>query len=154
MEALLKKLNFKPGLVAYLGNVPEEWSALPDFFRAEGMVFIEPPLDKPLDFALLFVTAQPQIETAMAWLPQQMPGDAQLWFAYPKGTAKKYRCDFNRDTGWEALGQAGFEGVRQVAIDQEWSALRFRRVAFIQKMTRQKSRALTEAGKTKTQPDN
>jgi hypothetical protein len=58
-------------------------------------------------------------------------------------------CDFNRDTGWASLGAAGFEGVRMVAIDEDWSALRFRRVEFIRAMTRYKKRAMTKQGKQK-----
>ncbi|MBN1921678.1 MAG: hypothetical protein JW892_10565 [Anaerolineae bacterium] len=46
-------------------------------------------------------------------------GDITLWYAYPKSTSKKIKCTFNRDTGWEALGQAGFEPVRQVAVDED-----------------------------------
>jgi len=34
---------------------------------------------------------------------------------------------FNRDTGWDVMRSAGFDTVRQVAIDEDWSALRFRR---------------------------
>jgi hypothetical protein len=56
-----------------------------------------------------------------------------LWFAYPKKSSVNYTCDFSRDTGWEILGRHGFEGVRMVAIDQDWSALRFRRVEYIKK---------------------
>jgi hypothetical protein len=74
-------------------------------------------------------------------------GDAILWFCYPKGTSKKYTCDFNRDTGWASLGQLGWEPVRQVAIDDDWSALRFRNPDFIKTMTR--SFAMTEKGKAK-----
>jgi len=40
--------------------------------------------------------------------------------------------------------------VRQVAIDEDWSALRFRRVEYVKKMTRDKKRAMTRAGKAKT----
>jgi hypothetical protein len=58
-------------------------------------------------------------------------GDALLWFAYPKGTSTKYKCDFNRDSGWDILRQSGFDTVRQVAIDEDWSALRFRRIELI-----------------------
>jgi hypothetical protein len=47
------------------------------------------------------------------------------------------------------LGKLGFEAVRQVAIDQDWSALRFRRVEFIKTMSRDKKRAISEVGKTK-----
>jgi hypothetical protein len=58
-------------------------------------------------------------------------GDAVIWFAYPKGTSKRYKSEINRDTGWKALRAAGFEGVRMVAIDEDWSAVRFRRAEFI-----------------------
>lgn len=60
-----------------------------------------------------------------------MNGDAILWFAYPKGTSKKYKCEFNRDNGWDVIRAAGFDTVRAVAIDEDWSALRFRRKEFI-----------------------
>jgi hypothetical protein len=67
-------------------------------------------------------------------------GDALLWFAYPKGTSKRYHCEFNRDTGWQVIRDAGFDSVRQVAIDEDWSALRFRRVEFIKDSVRQRKR--------------
>jgi hypothetical protein len=41
-------------------------------------------------------------------------GDAILWMVYPKGTSKKYRCEFNRDSGWAVLAAAGFQPVRMV----------------------------------------
>jgi hypothetical protein len=48
------------------------------------------------------------------------------------------------------LGAAGFEPVRMVAIDEDWSALRFRRVAHIKSMTRSPRGAISRAGKRKT----
>jgi len=47
------------------------------------------------------------------------------------------------------LGELGFEPVRLVAIDEDWSALRFRRTEFIKTLTRDETRALSAAGKTK-----
>ena len=86
---------------------------------------------KALAFALSFVTQRGELHRLSRKLSAKAAGDAILWFAYPKGTSKKYSCDFNRDDGWEVLRQAGFDSVRQVAIDDDWSALRFRRVEFI-----------------------
>ena len=40
--------------------------------------------------------------------------------------------------------------MRQVAIDADWSALRFRRVECIEKMTR--TFAMTESGRAKAKP--
>jgi hypothetical protein len=56
-----------------------------------------------------------------------------VWFAYPKGTSKKYTCNFNRDTGWDAMKALGFDTVGIAAIDADWTALRFRREEHIKK---------------------
>ena len=55
----------------------------------------------------------------------------------------------NRDKGWDILGAYNFEAVRQVAVDENWSAIRFRKVEYIKKMTR-KSGTMSLAGKQKT----
>lgn len=67
----------------------------------------------------------------------------------PQRNFQKYTCKFNRDTGWAVLGELGFEPVRQVAIDADWSALRFRRVEFIKSMTRDASMAISKSGKAR-----
>lgn len=86
---------------------------------------------KNLIFALAFVTQRAEVDKVSQALAGKAAGDAMLWFAYPKGSSKKYTCDFNRDDGWDMLRKLGFDSVRQVAIDEDWSALRFRRVEFI-----------------------
>lgn len=40
--------------------------------------------------------------------------------------AKQLGTDLNRDVVWELLGDRGIRPVRQVSIDDVWSALRFR----------------------------
>ena len=42
------------------------------------------------------------------------------------------------------MGDAGFEPVRMVAIDEDWSAVRFRRVEFIKTMNRPEDVRLTK----------
>ena len=80
-------------------------------------------------------------------LSRSAEGDAIVWIAYPKKTSKQYRCEFNRDSGWTLMGEAGFEPVRQVAIDEDWSALRFRRVENIPSLKRSKAIAISKEGK-------
>jgi hypothetical protein len=86
---------------------------------------------KELTFALAFVVNQTELDRLSAAIVAKATGDAVLWFAYPKGTSKRYSCDFNRDKGWDVLRASGFDSIRQVAIDEDWSALRFRRNEFI-----------------------
>lgn len=47
---------------------------------------------------------------------------AVLWVAYPKGNA----TDINRDTLWPIVADFDMRPNGQVAIDDTWSALRFR----------------------------
>lgn len=54
-----------------------------------------------------------------------------ILIAYPKQSSKRLQGEFHRDNDWALLRAAGFDTVRQVAIDEDWSALRFRRLAYI-----------------------
>jgi hypothetical protein len=85
------------------------------------------------EFLLAFVTKQSEVDGLAAQVAKRAKGDAVVWFAYPKGTSKKLKCEINRDTGWDALKAAGFDTVRAVAIDEDWTGLRFRRVEFIKR---------------------
>jgi hypothetical protein len=98
-------------------------------------------------FALAFAARRAELDPLAEALAAKAVGDAVLWFAYPKKSSKRYRADVDRDHGWDVLGAAGFEPVRQVSIDEDWSALRFRRVEHIQTFTRPAAGALSEAGK-------
>ena len=103
-----------------------------------------------IEFTLGFVIDQAAIENFIHSIQDKLVADPIVWIAYPKASSKKYRCAFNRDTGFGILGEYGFEGVRQVAIDEDWSALRFRRVNHIKNITRKESFALTKEAKDRT----
>ena len=150
MTPLFKKLNFKDQQAIVAINAPasfgEELTAMAAFTDVkQGLADAG-----AITFAIAFVTAQTQIDTLMQELDHRLEGDATLWLCYPKGSSKKYKCDFNRDTGWAVLGQYNLEPVRQVAIDEDWSALRFRKVEFIKNITRKESFALTTEAKQRT----
>lgn len=145
MNPLLKKLNFKEQKQVVLLNLPEDLGDLAAAFASLAQVHKDFTNVEKADFTIAFATKQEQVDAAADLIAQNTEGDAVVWLAYPKGSSKRYKCDFNRDNGWTKLGALGFEPVRQVAIDDDWSALRFRRVAFIKTMTR--SFAMTEEGK-------
>lgn len=146
MTPLFKKLNLKVQRSIVVLNAPESFE--PELQALNGVVVSRRVVKGvKLDFGIAFVVTQKQLDEASASLASAAEGDAILWVAYPKSTSKRYKCEFNRDAGWNILGHAGFEGVRQVAIDEDWSALRFRRVEFIKSITRAPERAVTQAGK-------
>jgi hypothetical protein len=50
--------------------------------------------------------------------------DRLSWIVYPK--AGQLGTDLNRDILWKSLLDQGIQGVRQIALDDVWSAMRFR----------------------------
>ncbi len=148
MKSVFGKLNLKDQTEILVLNAPTSFES--ELAALKGVAVSRRIQDaKEVAFALAFVTAQKEVDAISKAIAGKASGDAIIWFAYPKGTSKRYKCDFNRDSGWDAMGHAGFELVRQVAIDEDWSALRFRRVEFVKTMTGQKSFALTKEGKEK-----
>ncbi|HEX2370843.1 MAG TPA: hypothetical protein VHM94_16600 [Acidimicrobiia bacterium] len=146
--SVFTKLNLKDQDPIVVVDAPESFE---EAVAALDEVTVHRSFAGVVDFAIGFGTTLDKVEAFAAGVKQHTEGDAVVWFAYPKSSSKRYTCEFNRDTGWESLGTAGFEPVRQVAIDEDWSALRFRRVEFIKTMTRDTSGAITQAGKRRTQ---
>jgi hypothetical protein len=132
MPPIFKKLNLKDQHDILVVNAPASFES--DIATLSGIT-VRRDLNKVanISFALAFVKKQTELDALSATLAAKAEGDALLWFAYPKGTSKNYQCDFNRDTGWNIIRDAGFDTVRQVAIDDDWSALRFRRVEYIKR---------------------
>ncbi len=148
MSSVFAKLNLKDQRALLILNAPESFDA--ELAALEGVTVHRnaKPL-KSLDFALAFGTKLKDVEAFAKIVAKKSSGDAVIWFAYPKGSSRRYTCEFNRDTGWTALGQAGYEPVRQVAVDEDWSALRFRKVAFIKTMTRRTLGAISKEGEAR-----
>jgi hypothetical protein len=98
-------------------------------------------------FFLAFVTTKKEVDALARWSPARrcpMP-----WSGWPirRARRRKYTSEISRDAGNEALGEAGFEPVRMVAIDEDWTGKRFRRVAFIKNLTRDPRALVSKEGK-------
>lgn len=120
---LLKKLKLKDGQKAAVINAPEgfaiELGPLPENTR----LFTE--LDGTFDFIHLFVGSRSDLESFGPAVTQAINPDGLLWISYPKKSSK-VKTDINRDTGWDVMHKAGFEGVSLISVNDTWSALRFR----------------------------
>lgn len=150
MDAVFKKLNLKNQKTVVVLNTPDSFGINLDSIRDEAKIVYSLKEVSEIDFILIFVTKQTEIDDLIPKIAPLLQGDAVIWMCYPKGTSKKYKCDFNRDTGWQIMGNYDLEPVRMVAIDEDWSALRFKKVDFIKTMKRASLHALSEKGKLKS----
>jgi len=148
MTPLFKKLNYKNHPIIFILNAPDSFQSEIDDMIKVAVVKTDLAKAKEIPFVLAFVTKLKEVKSLASKLKQLYKEDEIVWLAYPKLSSKKYTCEFNRDTGWQALGDIGFEGVRMVAIDEDWSALRFRKAENIKTITR--SFAMSKKGKEKS----
>ncbi|MGV3278614.1 hypothetical protein ACFX5K_03090 [Rickettsiales bacterium LUAb2] len=102
-----------------------------------------------IDFAIIFVNDATEVKNIITDINNKLIGDCILWFAYPKKSSKKYKSNISRDSGFQVLGDYGFEPVSIIAIDEDFSALRFRKVEFIKTMKRNPNYTLSALGKAK-----
>jgi hypothetical protein len=131
MSPIFQKLNFKDHTAIWVIDAPASFQPSLDEMRA--IIAIRDDLAKAKDiaFALAFATTKSEVDKFVGRIAKAAIGDAIVWVAYPKGTSKRYKCEFNRDNGWDQFAANGFESVRMVAIDEDWCALRFRRVEYV-----------------------
>lgn len=148
MTPLFKKLQYKQQAVIHVLNAPASFKAEQEEMSKVCKVITSVSKAAEAEFVIMFVTKQKELDEQIDVLIAKLADNGILWFCYPKGTSKKYTSEINRDNGWQHLGDLGFEPVRAVAVDEDWSALRFRKVEHIKKMTR--GFAMSEEGKKKS----
>ncbi len=149
MAGLFTKLNLKDQSPVFALNAPASFEGALAALEGHALKRAVKTKDA-VSFAIAFAITQAELDAVSATLVRAAVGDAVVWIAYPKQSSKRYRCEFNRDSGWSVLAAGGFETVRMVAIDEDWSALRFRRAEYVGAMTRSPARALTARGKKRT----
>jgi hypothetical protein len=147
---ILKKLNFKDqGKPVLIINAPQSYNDVKAAF--EGEVHEQAELEKH-EFVQVFGTSNQELQSHAKNAVLYVKEDGLLWLCYPKKSSKVYKgSDCSRETVMYMLSEEGYEPVRQIAIDEDWSALRFRKPEKIKKMVR--TFAVTEVGKKRTEQE-
>ncbi|MDW7693719.1 hypothetical protein R9208_17840 [Flammeovirgaceae bacterium SG7u.132] len=140
-------MNFKEHQSICLLHAPPSFEEVAKELSGLASVTTQAKEGGSYDFVIAFALSCAEIASIVDSIEGKLAEDAVLWIAYSKKSSKKYTSDISRENGWQPLGDMGFEGVRQVAIDEDWSALRFRDARFIKTMKREKLRAMSEEGK-------
>ena len=120
--SLAQKLQIKSGKLIVI-NAPQGYAAqlaqeLPDLTvstRAAGQA----------EAVLLFVNSLAEVDNFTPKAGKLIKPGGMLWIAYAKG-ASKVKTDVNRDRLWAAVQPIGWQAIRQVALDETWSAMRFK----------------------------
>jgi hypothetical protein len=116
-KTIAEKLQIKPNTTVWLSDPAQLalLTPLPDGVREADAI-------TTASTAVLFAEDAANARKLLAEHAADLAKPAVLWVAYPKGN----KADINRDSLWPIVVEFGLRPNGQVAIDERWSALRFR----------------------------
>ena len=113
-----EKLLIKPGTTAWASS-PQHRAAIEPL--PEGAGWSAAPAGATT--AVLFADDERTLRSLLVEHRDALAGPEHLWIAYPKGG----RADINRHSLWPIVSElTGMRPITQIALDETWSALRFR----------------------------
>lgn len=115
-KTIAQKLLIKPNTTLWLSHGEHRTLLEP---LPEGVTQVALPQAAT---ALIFADTAASLRELLVAHGEHLAQPGTLWVAYPKAN----RTDINRDTLWPILTEYGLRPIGQVAIDDVWSALRFR----------------------------
>lgn len=112
--SLAQKLNLKSGMKARVVGKP----------AGVDLSDVAVTSSASADAVIVFAKTLAEVDAKAGPVVSAGKEDRIAWLAYPK--AGKLDTDLNRAIVWKHMLKKGVQAVRQVAIDEVWSALRFR----------------------------
>ena len=123
---LARKLHIKPGMRLLIAAPPFDY--LQKLAPLPERVEVSLKADATYPFVQVFATRLSQIASLARKLEKHAAPNALVWIAYPKKSGN-LESELSRDRLRETMSARGWRAVSIVAIDQVWSALRFRPAA-------------------------
>jgi hypothetical protein len=112
--SLARKLLHRAGApFAVVGAPPGHAALVADAGALEGAGLV-----------LIYAASRAEARARVARARPALGNDARLWVAYPK--AKQLSTDLSRDVLVETLRPLDLQPVRQVSVDETWSAMWFK----------------------------
>ncbi|MCF8715988.1 hypothetical protein JM658_14215 [Joostella atrarenae] len=126
MKTLFEKLKLEHQKEILIINEPdgfaEQLAALVDIEIYQSLIQVN-----KMEFALVFVSTIKELENQVHTLHPKLKGDVVLWVAHPRKKSETLTTDITDDYDWHPLLNHRYEAVKNVKINNDWEAIRFRR---------------------------
>lgn len=116
---LLKKLQIKDEYSVLLMNSNPSIHPLFEGARIE----FSPSKKEEFDSVILFTRNEKELTNLVSNADEKRRENGIFWVSYPKKSGS-IETDLNRDSSWAAINSFGFEPVRLVSINEDWSSMR------------------------------
>lgn len=150
-QSILEKLQLKDERNLLIQGLPS--TVEKQFVKLSFSKNVTPLLrSRKIDFALVFAISHKQLEDIMRDVVPALGDEAKLWIAYPK-VSSKIVSDLSRDCNWNCISKYKLEGVRLIALDSIWSAMRFKKVDQVTHSIREEIPGIDLEQRSITTPD-
>ena len=123
---LIKKLGIKGKQRIVILNPPVGYAEhIGSLLPPEVELIATPSPEDSFDIVILFVRNKTEVEKDTPIAIERVKTGGRLWLLYPKQSSK-VPTDINRDVLWKIFPDTEWRPVTQIAVDEVWSALRFR----------------------------
>jgi hypothetical protein len=123
ISIVAKKLGMKPGMRALVAGAPPGYLKL--LAPLPEVLVVSDVMNSTHQFVQLFASHSSEIKKSAPRLMKHAAAGALVWIGYSKKTSG-VASDLSREAVCEAMSGTGWRAVAIVAIDEVWSALRFR----------------------------
>jgi hypothetical protein len=122
-KTIAQKLGLKAGKTLLVKQAPDGVATLIGALP-EGANLITSG-DEPGALILMFAADKAAFVKGLPDCKRQLAPGGALWVAYIKGTSTR-KTDINRDSIRDYVATVGLDTVSQIALDDDWSALRLK----------------------------
>ncbi|GAB5407683.1 MAG: YdeI/OmpD-associated family protein [Balneolaceae bacterium] len=79
--------------------------------------------NQDFDSVILFTENEDELRKWVPKATKKHTREKKLWLSYPKKSSH-IKTDLNRDKAWKALQGYGFDPVRVISVNEDWSSMR------------------------------
>lgn len=79
--------------------------------------------DQEFDSVILFTKDEKELRKWVPKASKKQNKEGHLWLSYPKKSGN-LETDLNRDKAWKAIQGYGFDPVRIISVNEDWSSIR------------------------------
>jgi hypothetical protein len=124
-KSIVQKLSIKPGSKFLLITPPSGYTILMGELPQGVSLLRESSI--LVEGIQVFVANRAELEAQLPPLARLLSPKGMLWVSYHKGTSK-VKTDINRDSINAYANSLGLQGVAIISIDDDWAALRLKRI--------------------------
>lgn len=122
-NALATKLQIKPDMTVLPIMPAFDYASVVEPLPSGAQIIA--PDAAPADMVHLFAVDAAMLAQELPIALASLKPGGTLWISFPK-VGGGFKTDLNRDSTWQFMRSQGWDGIRQISMNDNWTAMRFK----------------------------